>query len=221
MQREQMGYHRMRATDIRQQLEHGLKQLQLELQSHQIEQLFQLLILLEKWNKTYNLTAIRQPADMLTLHILDSLAVWPHITGQCTLDVGTGPGFPGLPLAIVLPNHQFTLLDSNAKKTRFIQMAIAQLNLQNVSVTQHRVENFKPTHLFDNIVSRAFTQLDKMTEWTQHLLAPTGSLLAMKGQYPTEELRTLDDTHWRANTIELKVPALDAQRHLVKLVQSV
>jgi 16S rRNA (guanine527-N7)-methyltransferase len=170
--------------------------------------------LLEKWNKVYNLTAIRDPKDMMTLHIQDSLSIGPYLHGSRIIDVGTGAGLPGIPLAITYPDKHFTLLDSNGKKTRFLTHVQHTLGLKNVTVVHSRVEKFRPTEGFDSILSRAFASLSDMLAMTDHLCAIGGRFLAMKGQYTETEL----PAHIRLiGVYPLHVPGLDAQRNLVIL----
>lgn len=154
--------------------------------------LFHYLLLLDKWNAAYNLTAIRDLESMITKHLLDSLAVLPWINGSHVLDVGTGAGLPGIPLAIAQPEKHFTLLDSNGKKVRFLQEVKRQLGITNLEIVQFRVENYHPTQGFDTVTSRAFSSLEQMIHWTQHLIAEQGIWLAMKGRYPDEELVVLN-----------------------------
>ena len=146
------------------------------------------LLLLQKWNQAYNLTAIRDMNSMITLHILDSLAILPWVHGTRLLDVGTGAGLPGIPLALARPDLQVVLLDSNGKKVRFLQEVKRALALNNVDIVQTRVENYHPTHGFDTVTSRAFSDLQQMLTNTEHLIAQNGIWLAMKGRYPQAEL---------------------------------
>lgn len=170
--------------------------------------------LLSKWNKAYNLTAIREPEQMLTHHILDSLVIAPYIEGPRVLDVGTGPGFPGLPLAMVLPDCHFILLDSNSKKTRFVNQVVLELGVKNVEVITSRVENFQPKQNINTVISRAFSSLAEFVEKTSRLCVKKGLLIAMKGRYPTDELVTLDPI-LDFEVKKLQVPDLNAERHLV------
>lgn len=149
-------------------------------------------LLLQKWNTAYNLTAVRELEAMVSKHILDSLAILPWLHGQRIVDVGTGAGLPGIPLAIAQPDRHFVLLDSNGKKIRFLQEVKRQLNLENVEIVQFRVENYHQAPCFDTVISRAFSSLEQMIQWTQHLIAPQGIWLAMKGRYPDTELVTMD-----------------------------
>jgi 16S rRNA (guanine527-N7)-methyltransferase len=173
--------------------------------------------LLDKWNKTYNLTAIRDPKEMIPLHILDSLVIGPYLHGNRLIDIGTGPGLPGIPLALAYPEKTFFLLDSNGKKTRFLTHVQHTLGIKNITVLQERAENFKPSELFDSVLSRAFASLADMVTMTAHLCAPDGRFLAMKGQYPEEELNNLPAGFTVEAVHPLQVAGLEAQRHLVVL----
>lgn len=192
----------------------GLEALPLTLTDTQIEQLLAFIKLLAKWNKAYNLTAIRKLEDMVSLHLLDSLAILPHIHGQRVIDIGTGAGLPGIPLAICLPDVQFTLLDSNAKKTRFVQQAILELKLPNASVYHSRVEDYQPEVGFDTVTTRAFASLPVIIDLTRHLLAENGVVLAMKGQQLAEELAYITHT---TTLIPIHVPGVEAERYLVRI----
>ncbi|MDQ7091737.1 MAG: 16S rRNA (guanine(527)-N(7))-methyltransferase RsmG [Methylococcales bacterium] len=197
---------------IRTILTSGITELGLSDEPQKLEKLIAFIDLIIKWNKAYNLTAIRNPEEMARLHILDSLAISPYIRGQRLIDIGTGAGLPGIPLAIYHPEMQFTLLDSNAKKTRFVQQAILELKLTNVIVQHHRVEDFKPEIGFDTVTCRAFSSMDTIMQLTAHLFNDKGLLLAMKGQTPKDELALLSQHY---NLINLTVPSIDAERCLV------
>ena len=172
--------------------------------------------LLEKWNRVHNLTAVRETEQMVVLHALDSLSILAHLQGARTiLDVGTGPGLPGIPLAIARPDARITLLDSSHKKCAFLQQAKIELGLANVDVVCDRVENWKPAMRFDAVVSRAFSDLADFIAQAQHLVAAGGKLIAMKGVYPFDEIARVPATHRVAQVLELHVPRLDAKRHLV------
>lgn len=175
-------------TRIQSQLKAGLQQLGLDALGASLSDY---LFLLNKWNIAYNLTAIRDPEVMVGKHILDSLAILPWLNGNYIIDVGTGPGLPGIPLALAKPDCNFVLLDSNGKKTRFLNEVKRQLNLKNVEIVQLRVENYHPTQGFDTVLSRAFSSLEQMIQWTQHLIADEGIWLAMKGRYPDAELNEI------------------------------
>lgn len=173
--------------------------------------------LLIKWNKAYNLTAIRDPKEMFIKHLLDSLSVAPFVTGIDILDVGTGPGLPGIPLAILFPEKRFVLLDSNGKKTRFLVQAKMSLGLQNVQIQNMRVESLEMPRGFDQIVSRAFTALDNMVNICKHLLTSDGEFLAMKGLIPEKEIALLDQDYKISEITPLKVPGCIEQRHLISV----
>ena len=174
--------------------------------------------LLEKWNRVHNLTAVRETERMVVLHLLDSLSVLPHIEAARTLiDVGTGGGLPGIPIALARPELKVTLLDSSSKKTSFLEQARAELALTNVDVVCARVEQWRPERSYDVVVSRAFADLGEFIEQAQHLVAPGGRMLAMKGVYPFEEIARMPSSHRVAQVVELLVPSLDAKRHLVML----
>ena len=192
----------------------GLKTLNLSFKPEQIEQLLGFIKLIAKWNKAYNLTAVRNNEDMARLHILDSLAILPHIEGKRVIDIGTGAGLPGIPLAIFLPEVEFVLLDSNAKKTRFVQQVILELKLKNVSVIHSRAEDYQPELGFDIITTRAFTNLADMVKMTAHLLSPDGVLLAMKGLIPEAELAEINA---KTTLLPIKVPEVEAERCLVRI----
>lgn len=175
---------------------------------------------LERWNKKVNLTAIRDRGEMITAHLLDSLVAAPLLEGETVLDVGTGPGFPGLPLAIVQPERQFTLLDSNNKKIMFAQHAAGLLDLGNVSALKARGEDYAPGHGFDTVIARALAALPRLVEIAGHHVREDGVFVALKGRYPTEELEQLEkpELPWRHAVTELNVPGLEkGSRHAVLL----
>lgn len=209
---------------LKPQLVSGLQALELTLSEVQIDKLMSYLTLLQKWNKVYNLTAIRDPEEMLTKHLLDSLAIVPFISGKRLIDVGTGGGLPGIPLAICYPEKQIDLLDSNSKKTRFLIQAKAELGLVNTQVIHSRVEEYNPNPLYDGVISRAFAAMEDMLYWTHHLIPVGGSWWAMKGQKEFEDLSSLTDKLPGLvkiqEVIELQVPNLNAQRILVNAQKS-
>jgi len=192
----------------------GLESLQLNLSENQIDQLLAFILLIEKWNKAYNLTAIRNREEMVNLHLLDSLAVLPYIEGGRVIDIGTGAGLPGIPLAIARPETVFTLLDSNAKKTRFVQQAAIELKLKNVDVQLGRVENFHPKTTFTTAITRAFATLPEIVKLSSHLLEKNGILLAMKGQKADAEVAQLAA---KSDLIPLLIPGIKVERYVVKL----
>lgn len=176
----------------KEKLQEGLQQLGLNAIN---ESLLHYLTLLHKWNQAYNLTAVRDMAAMVARHVLDSLAIMPWIKGPRVLDVGSGAGLPGIPLAIALPHLQFILLDSNGKKIRFLKEVKRALSLHHVEILQARVESYHPAQGFDTVTSRAFSSLQQMIAWTEHLIAPQGIWLAMKGRCPETELKLLTHPH--------------------------
>ena len=175
------------------------------------------LALLDKWNRAYNLTAVRDPLQMVTRHLLDSLAIAPYLRGERLIDVGTGGGLPGVPMAILFPAREFHLLDSNGKKTRFLFQVKTALGLDNMTVHQARVEAFQPDAAFDTVLSRAFATLADMVAGCRHLLAPGDHFLAMKGQHPADEIDALAGRCDIHAVHALRVPGLDEQRHLVDM----
>lgn len=189
----------------------------LSVSDQQKTQLVNLVLLLDKWNKAYNLTSVRDPQEMLVKHILDSLVVSPYLQGQNFIDVGTGPGLPGLPLAIINPDKKFVLLDSLGKRISFIRNAVRELGLTNVAPVLSRVEDYQPEELFDGVLSRAFASLRDMTDWCEHLVAEKGLFYALKGQYHQEEVSQLAEHFVIKNVIQLTVPELSAERHLILL----
>jgi 16S rRNA (guanine527-N7)-methyltransferase len=198
----------------------GAAQLGIELGERQAAQLLRLLDELDDWNQRMNLTAIRERGAQITKHLLDSLSVQPFLHGERVLDVGTGAGFPGLPLAIVNPQRHFTLLDSTAKKLKFIEHAAALLELPNVQTVHTRAENFRPPERFDIVVSRAVGPIEQFVKWAGHLCVGGGRLLAMKGRDPATELAKLP-SGWKVAAIHrLNVPTLDEERHLVEICRS-
>ncbi|MCL6414232.1 16S rRNA (guanine(527)-N(7))-methyltransferase RsmG [Aestuariirhabdus sp. Z084] len=201
-------------------LSQGIERLGLTIEQPHQEKLLAYLRLLAKWNKAYNLTAVRNIDEMLPRHLLDSLSVSPYLEGRRLLDVGTGPGLPGIPLSIICPNREFTLLDSNGKKTRFLHQSVVELGLGNIKVCQSRIEAFECPEPFDAILSRAFSTLLDMVKGCYDLCADGGRFLAMKGVYPQQELDDLLE-HYPQLVVEavhpLDVPDSEGERHLVVL----
>jgi 16S rRNA (guanine527-N7)-methyltransferase len=198
----------------------GAAQLGIELSELQAQQLIRLLDELDDWNQRMNLTAIKERGAQITKHLLDSLSVQPFLQGERVLDVGTGAGFPGLPLAIVNPSRQFMLLDSTAKKLKFIEHVSRSLELPNVQTVHTRAENFRPTQRFDIVLSRAVGPVEQFVKWAGHLVVGGGRLLAMKGRHPEAELAKLPSGWKLAAVHRLNVPALDEERHLVEICRS-
>ncbi|NLY15626.1 MAG: 16S rRNA (guanine(527)-N(7))-methyltransferase RsmG [Gammaproteobacteria bacterium] len=203
----------------RQALQKGAQQLQISLQPKQLEQLLAYLALLIKWNRAYNLTAVRDPDEMVSRHLLDSLSVLPHVElgGKRWLDVGSGGGMPGIILAIMLPERAFSLLDSNGKKTRFLTQVKLELKLDNVQVFHQRIEEHRVDVAYDGIISRAFSSLPDFAAWTAHVGNSDTRWLAMKGVEPEDELQQLVDGFAVRECHKLFVPGCQGQRHLLVL----
>ena len=198
-----------------------MRELNLNCSSLQLEKLLKYLELLQRWNKAFNLTAIRDPLQMVRLHLLDSLAIHPYVQGlKSIIDVGTGPGLPGIPLAILNPEINFTLLDSNGKKTRFLFQAINELKLTNASEINHRVEVYQPNQLFDAVISRAFSSISDMLNQCDHLVSDQGCFLAMKGKKPDSELSQMSKAYKVIEVSEVNVPLIDSERHLIKIIKT-
>lgn len=194
-----------------------LAEADISLTERQQQQLVAYVELLNKWNKAYNLTSVRDPNEMLVRHILDSIIVAPHLAGHHFIDVGTGPGLPGIPLAIVLPEAQFTLLDSLGKRIRFLRQVQHELKLENVTLVQSRVEEYTAEPPFDGVISRAFASLADMVTWCHHLPEKTGRFYALKGVLPEDEIAQLPGDFSVENIIKLQIPQLDGERHLVTI----
>ena len=194
----------------------GTQALGIDLAHSDREQVFLLLDVLDRWNRTYNLTGIRDRAEQIRRHILDSFSIQPYVYGRRVLDVGTGAGFPGLPLALINRHREFVLLDANAKKIRFVRHAIMTLKLANVQPEHDRVEDYASDALFDTIMTRAFSSLGQIVEHCGHLLAPGGRILAMKGEIGQDEAAGLGD-NWRMNLHALSVPGITSPRSVVEI----
>lgn len=206
-------------TRLNEMLLQGSEQLALALSTDQQQQLLDYVALLKKWNQAYNLTAIRDPQQMLIKHVLDALAVLPYLQGTRWLDVGTGPGIPGLILAVARPDWHFHLLDSNGKKIRFVRQAIRELGLENVTPVQARVEQFQVDAHFEGIISRAFAELGPFVRLTRHLLAPGGRWWAMKG-HGEREVDSLPQGVTVERIVDIAVPFLTARRTLMVLKET-
>jgi len=196
----------------------GISALGLDLPAAQQLLLLRYVSLLNKWNKAYNLTAVREPQDMVVRHLLDSLSVLPHVQPTAIIDVGTGAGIPGMPLAIAMPALQVTLLDGNGKKTRFAKQAVLELGLTNVEVVQSRAEQYR--NASPQVISRAFASLPDMLHVSGHMLAPGGRMLAMKAALTDMEMAGVQ-APWQAQRISLQVPGLDERRQLIVLTRDV
>lgn len=193
----------------------GIEALSVDLSAHQQSQLVEYVLLMDKWNKAYNLTSVRCPKQMMVKHILDSLAIMPYLPEHNIIDVGTGPGLPGMPLAIAFPDKNFTLLDSLGKRVRFMTQCVHTLKLTNVTPLQSRVEAHTPDKAYDIVLSRAFASLKDMLHWCQHLVDSEGLFLALKGQFPQDEIEEVSDHYQVIKTENLTVPNLVGERHLV------
>lgn len=201
-----------------QSLQNLISKTNLQVTEHQIKQLIQYIELLNKWNKAYNLTSVRDPQKMLIKHIMDSLMVGEVLKGNRFIDVGTGPGLPGIPLAILYPERNFVLLDSLGKRITFLRQVVFQLKLVNVQPIKSRVEQYQPEKPFDGVLSRAFSSLNDMVSWCQHLITvEQGCFFALKGQYPTDELANLPKSISLLSSHEISVPELVGERHVIVL----
>ena len=207
-----------RLNALTQTLADGSDKLGLTLSEQQKNQLIAYMLILRRWNHVYNLTAIDQPEKMVIYHLLDSLSIVPKLQGERVIDVGTGGGLPGIPLAIMFPEKQFTLLDSVNKKTRFLLVAVAELGLKNVTVVNTRVENLVD-QWFDTVVTRAFSSLELMLKLTGHLTQASGLFIAMKGKPLSDEEHNLPEGFVWLDEQILDVPGLDAERHLYRVVK--
>ncbi len=207
-------------SELKQQLSGYLQQSGLSITEQQQQQLLGLVAMLNKWNKAYNLTSVRSPDQMLIRHIMDSLVVSPHLKGERFIDVGTGPGFPGLPLAIINPDKEFVLLDSLGKRIRFQKQVQFELGIHNITSVESRVEDYTVEHGFDGVLSRAFASVKDMLDWCKHLPKADGVFYALKGQLSEDEMQQIPAEFTVIETIELKVPNLIEQRHLLKVVKN-
>ena len=207
-------------SELKQQLSKYLQQASLSITEQQQQQLLGLVAMLNKWNKAYNLTSVRSPEQMLIRHIMDSIVVSPHLEGERFIDVGTGPGLPGLPLAIINPDKQFVLLDSLGKRIRFQKQVQFELGIHNVTSIESRVENYTVDKGFDGVLSRAFASIKDMLDWCHHLPKENGVFYALKGQLIDDEMQQIPQDFNVIETVELNVPQLDEQRHLLKLIKN-
>lgn len=211
----------MDQENLKSALRGGIAELGLALSNDAVAALCSYIDLLHQWNQRYNLTAVRDPGEMVSRHLLDSLAVMPYLNGKRVLDAGTGAGLPGIPLAMACPDKHFVLLDSNGKKIRFVTHAVTALSLKNVEVVQARAEDYRPAELFATVISRAFAQLADFLVLTGHLCAPGGRWLAMKGAPAESELQNLPAGFRRVAVHPLKVPGLDVRRCVVEVKKQV
>ena len=196
---------------------HALRDNQLTLGDEAVDKLVRYLELLQTWNRVFNLTSITDPREMVYLHIIDSLLTAPFLTGTRFLDVGSGAGLPGIPLAILYPEHEWVLLDKNNKKTRFMTQAIAELKLSKVQAVHTRAEDFHPAHCFDSILSRAYATLALFIKTTRHLICKNGTFIAMKGKYPQDEMAELTDLAGVTTVTPLTMKGMTLERHIVSI----
>lgn len=196
-------------------LDRGLAALGLELGPEIRARLLAYLALLEKWNRVYNLTAIRAPERAVSHHLLDCLAILPHLTGPALADVGSGAGLPGIPVAIARPEWRVTLVESNHKKAAFLRQAAIELGLENIETVEARAEDYHPGQGFDVVMARALSDLAEFVRVAGHLVTPHGRLAAMKGIYPAEEIATLPAGWELEAAVNLQVPSIEGERHLV------
>ena len=208
-------------VELLQKLHSGLDQLGISLSATQCDQLVGYVELMAKWNKAYNLTSVRDPMEMLSKHILDSVAIAPFISKKHYIDVGTGPGLPGIPLAIACPEAEFTCLDSLGKRVRFMTQVAFELKLSNVEPVQSRVEDFQPQKKYDGVLSRAFASIEDMLHWCNHLIDSSGEFLALKGQYPQDEIDVIADNITIVSTHQLDIPFVAGERNLIVLKKHV
>lgn len=207
------------AKELLQEIIQGCEELGLSLTNEQCEHLFSYVKLLDKWNKVYNLSSIRDPHEMVSRHILDSLTILPYLSGNSLLDVGTGAGLPGIPIAIAKPELAVTLLDTNSKKTRFLQQVKAELSLSNITVVHARVEQANLPK-FAMITTRAFASIDDIIALTGRHCDDAGSLLLMKGVRPDDELQAMNSEFKLKDVVILEAPSCEGERHLIRLVKS-
>lgn len=205
----------MTNSAVMRELKEGAASLGLAFNEQVFSSLDKYLELLIKWNSSFNLSGISNPQEMVSRHLLDSLAVSPFLNAETIADIGTGAGLPGIPLAIANPDKKFILVDSNGKKTRFLFQAKLALNLANVSIENCRIEHYQSKQQIDIVVSRAFASLSDMADKTSHLLSPSGFMLAMKGRYPALEIEELGDSCSIMKVEELRIPGEEGERHLV------
>ncbi len=195
----------------------ALSENQLTLPDDAVNKLVRYLELLQTWNRVFNLTSITEPRDMVYLHIIDSLMIAPFLSGKHFLDVGSGAGLPGIPLAIINPDQQWALLDKNNKKTRFMTQAIAELSLQNAQAIHARAEDFHPDYCFDSILSRAYATLALFIKTTRHLICKNGTFIAMKGKYPQDELADIKGLTGATEVTPLTMKGMTLERHIVSM----
>jgi 16S rRNA (guanine527-N7)-methyltransferase len=201
------------------ELRQGLVELGLFATDQQLNLLLSYLLLLDKWNASFNLSGVVEINSMVSRHLLDSLAINAHLQGSVFVDIGSGAGLPGIPLAILNPENHFILVDSNGKKTRFLFQAKTELGLANIDVENCRIEHYQSTQQIDMVMCRAFSALGDVVSKSQHLLEKEGKFLAMKGRYPEEEIAALPNCFEISKTTKLQIPGNDSERHLIEVVK--
>lgn len=206
--------------ELQQELQDGMRELDLSVNDSQIEAFITYLKLLEKWNTSFNLSGVDDIHSMVARHLLDSVAISPYLDGKNIVDVGTGAGLPGIPLAIMHPEKHFTLIDSNGKKTRFLFQVKIALKIDNISIENTRIEHYQSQQQIDMVMCRAFSSLEDMAHKLQQLLTDDCTLLAMKGRYPEQELNSLPEGFEVARVIKLEIPGSESERHLVVMTRT-
>jgi|TARA_B110000438_G_scaffold289979_1_gene325169 16S rRNA (guanine527-N7)-methyltransferase len=206
-------------SPIEEELRQGLGELGLFATDQQLNLLLRYLLLLDKWNASFNLSGVVEINSMVSRHLLDSLAINVHLQGSVFVDIGSGAGLPGIPLAILNPENHFILVDSNGKKTRFLFQAKTELGLANIDVENCRIEHYQSTQQIDMVMCRAFSALGDVVSKSQHLLEKEGKFLAMKGRYPEEEIAALPNCFEISKTTKLQIPGNDSERHLIEVVK--
>ncbi|GAC12669.1 16S rRNA (guanine(527)-N(7))-methyltransferase RsmG [Aliiglaciecola lipolytica] len=204
-------------NDLLSAFDKAVSSLTLEINEQQRQSLIDFVLMIHKWNKAYNLTSVRDPQQMLIKHIVDSIVVAPYLDRAHYIDVGTGPGLPGIPLSIMHPDKHFVLLDSLGKRVRFMKQASFELGLKNIEPVQSRVEQYSSDIQLDGVLSRAFASIKDMLHWCQHLVDSQGEFLALKGQFPEQEIALLPDGFEVIESIKLDIPVLEGERHLIKI----
>ena len=206
-------------SPIEEELRQGLGELGLFATDQQLNLLLRYLLLLDKWNASFNLSGVVEINSMVSRHLLDSLAINAHLQGSVFVDIGSGAGLPGIPLAILNPENHFILVDSNGKKTRFLFQAKTELGLANIDVENCRIEHYQSTQQIDMVMCRAFSALGDAVSKSQHLLEKEGKFLAMKGRYPEDEIAALPNCFEISKTTKLQIPGNDSERHLIEVVK--
>ena len=193
------------------------QQLPFDVSEDKQQMLIKFLEMVHKWNKAYNLTSVRDPLDMVAVHLVDSIAVTPFVQGKRFIDVGTGPGLPGVPLSIMLPDSHFVLLDSLGKRIRFLKQVAFELKLANIEPVQSRVENYTSEQGFDGVITRAYASIEDMLSSCEHLVEQNGQFIALKGQYPEQEIQSIPEGFALQQSNVIDVPGLEAQRHVIMI----